>query len=314
MELPDGRRLAYAEYGDPRGRALLYFHGWPSSRLQGRALDEVAAERGLRVISPDRPGIGMSDPLPGRRFGDWPADVAALADSLGLGRFFLLGVSGGGPYILATAAKLGERVKAAAVVGGAPPLGEPADRHGLHWAYRMLASLERTRRTVVPAVIGAGRWMVERGSDKPPMSWILRSIPPVDREALRGSGGWELVSRGFLEAARGTRDGVLEEGELYLQPWDFAPERIRVPVRIWHGMADQNLPWELARRLAARIPGAATRWIEGGGHYSLPLERRGEIVDDLLAAGPDGDGGVRALAHRGPPRWRWKNRARRARP
>ena len=283
--LSDGRRLGFAEYGDPVGRPLLYFHGWPGCRLQGKALDGPARTRRVRVIAPDRPGIGLSDPLPGRRFGDWPADVAGLADALGLERFHVLGVSGGGPYTLATAARLPERVRAAAVVGGAPPLDNPADRSGMHWAYRMLASLKRTRRAMTPAVIGAGRWMVARGDHKAPMSWLLRSVPPVDRDALELSGGWEVVSRSFLEVARGDAGQVAAEGELYLQPWDFAPEEIRVPVRIWHGTADQNLPCALARRLAARIPGATSRWIEGGGHYSLPLVYLGEILDDLLAAG-----------------------------
>ena len=283
ISLADGRRLGFAEYGEPGGRPLLYFHGWPSSRLQGKALDGPARARGVRVISPDRPGIGLSDPLAGRRFGDWPADVRALADALGLGRFHVLGVSGGGPYALVTAARLPERVRAAAVVSGAPPLDDPADRGGLHWAYRLLASLQRTRRAVAPAMLGAGRWMVERGDHKPPMSWLLRSVPAVDREALAVSGGWEVVSRSFLEAARGDGGALVAEGELYLQPWDFAPEEIRVPVRVWHGTADQNLPCGLARRLAARIPGAVSHWIDGGGHYSLPLVRLEEILDDLLS-------------------------------
>lgn len=289
ITLADGRCLGFAEYGDSAGRPLMYFHGWPSSRLQGRALDRAACARGVRVISPDRPGIGLSDPLPGRGFGDWPADIRQLADQLGHPRFHVLGVSGGGPYALATAARLPERVVATSVVSGAPPLDDPADRDGLHWAYRMLASLERTRRAVVPAVIGAGRWMVERGSHKPPMSWILRSIPPVDREALRLTGGWEVVSRSFLEAARSNDGGVVTEGELYLKPWDFDPGEILGPVHIWHGTADQNLPCHLAQRLAARVPGATGRWIDGGGHYSLPLDHLEEIVDDLLAT-RDADG------------------------
>lgn len=117
------------------------------------------------------------------------------------------------------------------------------------------------------------------------MSWLLRSVPPVDRVALQTAGGWGVVSRSFLEAARGDRRQVMKEGELYLKPWDFAPEEIRVPVHFWHGTADQNLPCELARRLAARVPGAVEHWIEGGGHYSVPLQHTAEIVDDLLAAG-----------------------------
>ena len=121
VRLPDGRRLGFGDYGDPAGDPVLFFHGWPSSRYQGKLLHDLAAQRGLRVIAPDRPGVGLSDPLPGRGFASWPGDVAGLADALGIGRFKIYGISGGGPYTLATSAALPERVIAAAVDCGAPP-------------------------------------------------------------------------------------------------------------------------------------------------------------------------------------------------
>jgi pimeloyl-ACP methyl ester carboxylesterase len=282
--LPDGRQLGISEYGDPRGRPVMFFHGWPSSRIQARPLDGLALARGLRVIAPDRPGVGDSDPRPGRRFGDWPADVAALADALGLGRFLVLAVSGGGPYALAVAARLPERVEAVSVVSGAPPLDQPADRRGLHWAYRTLAGARQLRRAVLPPVLGASRWMVGRGSDQPPLSWLLHTIAPSDREVLRESDGWDTVSASFLNAIRGGPQRVLEEGELYLQPWDFHPEAITMPVSFWHGSDDRNLPLPLVQRLAARIPHAVTHWVAGSGHYALPLRLAPVILDELLAA------------------------------
>jgi len=137
--------LGYGEYGDPAGEPLFFFHGWPSSRYHGMMLHAEAERRGLRVIAPDRPGIGLSDPLPGRGFSSFPKDISALADELGLDRFRLFGISGGCPYTLATAAALPERVRAAAVICGAPPLGSPADKAHMHWAYRSLAGLRRLR-------------------------------------------------------------------------------------------------------------------------------------------------------------------------
>ena len=282
--LPDGRTLGYGDYGDPAGEPVFFFHGWPSSRYQGKLLHELAAERGLRVIAPDRPGVGLSDPLPGRGFGSWPRDVAGLADALGIGRFRLYGISGGGPYTLATAAALPERVVAAAVVCGAPPFGDPADRADMHWAYRTLTRLERLRRAATPAVIKASRWMIRRGPDRAPMSWMMRSVPPADREAIRDAGCWESVTRSYLEAVRTGTAHVLAEGELYIEPWDFSPEAIRVPTAFWHGLADKNLPCEVARKLAARVPGAEGNWIENEGHYSLPLRYRAQVLDWLRAA------------------------------
>lgn len=281
--LPDGRALGYGEYGDPGGVPVFFFHGWPSSRYQGKLLDQVATERGLRVIAPDRPGIGLSDPLPRRGFSAWPADVAALADSLGIDRFRLCGVSGGGPYTLATAAALPDRVIAAAVICGAPPFGGPADRARMHWAYRTLAGLRALRHAAAPAVIVGSRWMIARGAERAPMSWMMRSIPPSDREAIVHFGAWENVTRSYLVAAGSGSKAMIADGDLYLKPWDFSPEDIRVPVAFWHGLADKNLPCEVAKRLAARIPGATGHWIEGEGHYSLPLRYRGQVLDWLAS-------------------------------
>ena len=281
IRLPDGRALGYGEYGDPAGLPVLYFHGWPSSRYQAKLLHELAGERGLRVIAPDRPGVGLSDPMPARTFGGWPQDVAGLADALGIGRFRLYGISGGAPYTLATAAALPDRVIAAAIVCGAPPLGDPADRANMHWAYRTLTGLKKLRRTFPPPVIAASRWMIDRGADRAPMTWMMRSISPSDREAIADAGCWESVTRSYLEAVRNGSAPVLTEGELYLEPWDFSPENIRVPVAFWHGLADQNLPCDAAKKLAGRVPGSEGHWQEGEGHYSLPLRYRGPVLDWL---------------------------------
>src|SRR5512140_2188131 len=99
ITLPDGRKLAYAEYGDPDGKPVIYCHGNPGSRLDPKMLDlQLLRKFHVRIIAPDRPGMGGSDFLPGRKISDWPADVTALADGLHLDRFAILGISGGGPY------------------------------------------------------------------------------------------------------------------------------------------------------------------------------------------------------------------------
>ena len=285
VTLPDGRTLGYAEYGDPDGRPVLFFHGWPSSRYQAAYLDADARERGLRVLAPDRPGIGLSDPLPGRRFADWPRDVAAFADLLGIRSFPILGVSGGGPYTLAACGSLDGRITRAAIICGAPPLAGKADRSHMHWAYKTLASHRGFRRAALPALIPFSRWMVHRGARRAPMSWMLRSVPVHDREALHSIGGWEMVTRSYLEAIRNGPDSILTEGELYLQPWDFEPEKIAVPVRFWHGLDDANLPCEVAKRLAARVPGADGRWVENEGHYSIAIHLSPEALDWLKEEG-----------------------------
>ncbi len=115
IRLRDGGRLGYAEWGDTDGRPLLYFHGWPGARVEGRLGAEVARAKGIRFIALDRPGMGLSDYQPRRTFVDWPIDVAELAAALGLDRFAVLGISGGGPYAAACAWKLSERLTGAGI-------------------------------------------------------------------------------------------------------------------------------------------------------------------------------------------------------
>lgn len=123
LVLPDGRLLGYAEFGHPTGSPLLYFHGFPMSRLEGWMTDKVARRQHIRVISVDRPGYGLSTFQPHRRITDWPADVQALASQLDISRFAVLGMSGGGPYALACAHSLPqEMLSAVGVMCGAPPV------------------------------------------------------------------------------------------------------------------------------------------------------------------------------------------------
>lgn len=122
IKLKDGRILAYEKYGDPKGKPFFYFHGWPASRLSGKHVAKAAEKLKLRLISPDRPGIGFSTFKPNRKLLDWPDDIIQLADHLGIKKFSVAGSSGGGPYVLACAYKIPDRLVSAAVIAGLGPL------------------------------------------------------------------------------------------------------------------------------------------------------------------------------------------------
>ena len=130
VRLRDGRALAYAEHGSPRGIPIVHCHGAPSSRVEGNLIINaaVAEELGLRVIIPDRPGIGRSDFQVDRRIVDWPSDVLELATALELDTFGVLGESGGAPYALACGAQIPERVRVVGLVGGVAPFDRSEER------------------------------------------------------------------------------------------------------------------------------------------------------------------------------------------
>ena len=141
VHLADGRALAWTEAGEHSGSPVFSFHGLPGSRFQRHPDGGIARSRGLRLIHVERPGFGLSSPRPGRTLAEWPRDVAALADALGIGRFAVLGISGGGPFALACASLLPERVSACVTLGGVTDMGWPGAWDGYSEIERHLMRL-----------------------------------------------------------------------------------------------------------------------------------------------------------------------------
>jgi pimeloyl-ACP methyl ester carboxylesterase len=281
--LPDGRRLAYAVYGARDGRPVFYCHGFPGSRLEARLAEEVAAALGIALIAPDRPGFGQSDPLAGRALLDWPADLAALADHLAIERFHLVGVSGGGPYALAAAARLPQRLAGVGLVCALGRLGEAADTEGM-------APMAARAVRLYQHLPGFADWLYAQVAG--PLlgahpDWIFRviagSAPPADREVLAHAVVRERLLDSFREAFHQGGEGPAHDLALYTGAWGFAPAEIRLPVAIWHGEADTTVPVAMARRHAALIPAAQAHFLPGEGHFSLVVRHMHDILSVLLA-------------------------------
>lgn len=280
LKLSTGRTLGYAEFGDPRGTALFYFHGWPSSRLQGELLDEAGKRRGLRVISPDRPGIGLSDFHPGRTLADWPPLLRELAEEVGAEKFYVLGVSGGGPYSLVCAHAMPEQVLGASVVCGAPSL-RIAGTDGLFWAYKLgLWAQHHLPFTLRPGLRLAG-WIAGRKITQWPQNWLSRLYAAEDRRALQDERMHRIMMQSGREALLGDVRALRLDGMIYSSDWGFDLGEIQIPVRFWHGDEDWNIPLALAQKTAAQVPNAIFRITPRDGHYSLPLLRADEIVAEM---------------------------------
>ena len=286
FNVPRGPRLAYAEFGDPAGFPVIVAHGWPGSRLQLRFADEKARARGLRLIGIDRPGIGRSDPQPGRQFTDFPPLVAALADHLGLGQFAVIGESGGGPYTVAMAATLPERITRAAVICGAPPLADFDDWSELFWVFRFLLHVRKYARWAEVGLIWAGKLFLAALPGSWPLRVTLWSVPKADRRVIGREPEATYITETNREAYRRPR-GVVEDGNLYLEPWGIDYAAIRVPMAFWHGALDRTLPIGMTRWLAEQIPGAEFHARPDDGHYSIPIHAIDEVLDWVAAGKPD---------------------------
>jgi pimeloyl-ACP methyl ester carboxylesterase len=276
VRLRDRRAMSYSQFGAPEGFPIVNAHGGLACRLDVAAADAVAVESGVRLISPDRPGVGLSDPQPGRTVLDWTRDVAELLDQIDVDRFAVMGWSMGGQYAAALGHALRNRVSRVAIIAGALPLADPGVFDELPAMDRFLTRM--SQRAPWPA----RQWFrMMRGTAHIAPSWYgrlaARTLGPADGAVIRdeGFGAFATMSR---EASRQLA-GVVEEYRAWARPWGFAPEDLDVPVDVWAGTRDQLVNPSWPHRLAARIPNATLN-IRDGGHF-LAHRYYGEIFEAL---------------------------------
>ncbi len=277
LTLPDGRQLAYAEFGPSDGIPVLYFHGAPSSRLEPALIGSAAIDRaGLRVIAADRPGVGRSDFLPSRKLSHWAADVVCLADSLGIDRFVVFGNSGGGPYAAACAAQLPKRVIAAVIVSGAWQMTDPEVRGNLPLMNRLVWLLARRfppgLRLLLKTMAGESK-----ATDEEDLARMRTFLPPGDVASFSSPGrlaAMQAAIRACLEL--GTK-GTAWDMRIHVQPYDvsFGGETL---TRIFHGGMDRNVPIQLAQKMARAISRGELTVFPEDGHVSTLCEHFEEVA------------------------------------
>jgi pimeloyl-ACP methyl ester carboxylesterase len=277
ITLPDGRRLAYEEYGDPSGTPVVNCHGGLTSRLDVGRCADVAARAGIRLISPDRPGIGRSDPKPDRTLLDWPNDVAALADALGVGRFGVLGWSAGGPFAAACVFALADRVTSAALVASAIPGDWPDMADEINRTDRGLLRLSFRAR---PGALLALRVMGLCAAHAPAgfRRASCRSLDEPSRRVVMA----DPLNTYTEPIAEGLRrpSAVVEDYRIFGSAWGFGLDALRPPVAVWQGKADALVPVGWGERLAAAMPGARLRLLPDEGHF-LTTTRYAEVFSVL---------------------------------
>jgi pimeloyl-ACP methyl ester carboxylesterase len=265
VTLPDGRALSYADIGERRGRFVFFFHGAPISRLHLSYLEKELARQGVRVIAPDRPSYGRSSPQPGRTLADWPNDVAALADALGVDRFVVAGHSSGGPYAVACAALMPHRVLGGLVFGGVTDAGWREGLSGFIPSERAIMSLPDERSALA--------WCVEQfgadGSRFRDASAIQFGEPDsaLFADPHAGAAIDAAVTEAFAQGISGYAQDIFVQG----RPWPFDPRAITAPMLLVHGECDQIVPVAHSRHTAA-VTGGALHLLPGHGHMTTLAE------------------------------------------
>lgn len=283
VSTPDGRELCVELAGNPGGRTILIHSGTPNSRhMYGRWIED-AEQRGARLVSYDRPGYGGSTPQPGHSVADGASDVRAIAEAMQIDRLAVWGVSGGGPYALASAALLPDLVVAAGVLASIAPWGVP----GLDFFAGMgednvedielfFSDREAARRKAAQD----REELLSVTADQITKGWESL-VSPADAAVLTGDFA-ELLVRDFQDGLAPGDQGWWDDNVSHLSPWGFELDSIRVPVRIWHGHQDQFVPVQHGQWLAEHVSGAEADITETDGHLTLLVNRVPEVHEWLL--------------------------------
>ncbi|XBB69616.1 alpha/beta hydrolase [Nocardioides sp. WV_118_6] len=281
----DGRRLSFAEYGSPRGPAIVWMHGTPGARRQipvdARA---YAAEAGVRIIGIDRPGIGSSTPYLYPDVRDWTADLALLLDALAIDTLRVIGLSGGGPYALAAGAAMPERVRGVGVLGGVAPTRGPDAAEGgiIRLAVHAAPVLAATRVPLGMALTGAIRTVKPLAG--PALDLYAAVQPPGDKNLLGRPEFKAMFLDDLLNGSRFQTSAPLADLLLFTRDWGFALDDVRVPVRWWHGDDDHIVPFRHGQHCVDRLPDATMTTIDGESHLGgLGIAQK--VMAELLALG-----------------------------
>lgn len=279
VALSDGRSLGYAEFGDPGGKPILLFNG-TASRLFYPMDDAVAVSLQARIITVERPGLGLSNFKPGRRLLDWPDDVLQLANALGLETFAVAGASAGGPYAAVCAFKLPEHITKLALISSLAPFNVPEIAQGMTLAYRMIPFMAHR----LPWLLNVMQTMLMRNPEEVWKQFYNR-LPECDRAILQRQANTDMKAsllRDLPELYRQGPQGTVQDMQVLTGPWGFDPADIRVKTYVWQGEEDVNVPPGMGRYLARTIPNCTARFIPNEGHLTY-INQWPEVVQVLVS-------------------------------
>lgn len=268
LKLADGRTLAYTEHGDFSGKPVIFLHGNPGSRLMRHPDEGIAYSLGIRIITPDRPGYGLSDYQPERTLLHMPGDIAQLADHLNLAEFAVFGVSAGGPYAAAIAYKLPDRVSQAALVSGAAPMDRDGAYEGMN--DRMQAAFQMSERYpgwLLHALTALGTRAALRDPEKT-LADTAATLSTDDQHVLAQPAIRKQVMQYRAEATRNGVRGIVREAKILVSPWGFPLADIKPPVHLWYWADDTSVPEQMGRYLEQHIPNTIPHFLPGGGHFA----------------------------------------------
>ncbi len=279
FKLPDGRELGYAKYGHPNGKAGLFFHGIPGSRLQRNPDLTALQELSICIYALDRPGTGLSTYQKDRKLLDWADDVHAFVNELGIEKFFVIGISSGGPYTLACACRMPERITQISLVSALAPLHEGEFFDIIDPKMRRLFKFAKQMPTLLNGLIRITFLFLKDRFDVA-FEKLVADLPESDKNLLHQTAIAEMFRNDVAQAFRQGSKGVVNDMRILSEPWGFSLSDIKLPVNVWHGTADTIVPIQLAKFYLENLPNVQAHFIEGAGHF-MALQYMKDIFSQI---------------------------------
>lgn len=277
--LEDGRKLGFADFGDPDGQPIFFFSE-AGTRLGRPPHDDLTDGLGARLITVDRPGIGLSSPIDDFTLLDWSDDIAELAVALGINRFAVIGVSFGGPYAAACGYALPDRVTDVALINSFAPLDAPGMQETLSGTTRVYAKFAQWTPALLRPIVAGLRTVVLRDPSFVVQQMALQASPP-DQRILEEIAVRRVLINELSEVYRQGAAGYVRELTVHASPWGFAPAQIHMHTYLWQGEQDPTVPAEMGRYLAGEIPDCDATFLPDQGHY-LVFPHWKEILVTIL--------------------------------
>ena len=279
LKLPDGRQLCFAEYGAPKGQPIFVFHGNPNSRLLWGVIPGSPFLPNVRLIAPDRPGFGQTDFKKDiTTLQNWPNDITALADSLGIKKFAVFGPSGGGPYALSCAWKIPERLTSVGIFASVGPFIPETDKN--------IAAPVRMMWAKAPKLPGLFKlqmklfaWLA-RKYPKLYIKMVLKEFSETDRKDYERLNIAELIQ---VDRNEGYRQGGIGTWYDAMIPanWPIPLNEIKTKVYLWQGEEDISVPLSMGQYMAGKLPNCEAKFIKGVGHFWI-FEHLAEMLEKLV--------------------------------
>lgn len=285
--LQDGRTLGFAEYGNLQGLPIIYFHGFPGSRLEGKFFHNHFQQSAFRIIAVDRPGIGLSSSHKHRTLLSHGEDIAELIKGLNLHRVILFGISGGVPYVFASAQKIEKKSIAGIVaISGLAPILPNITHFPMKYKISIKIAKNFPKLMRFFMKIAWSRHYQNFDTSYKATMKMINDLQPQDKKLFTNNHeNIESFMHDYIGAYQQGIEGVAQDAEIYVRPWDFHLRQIPsdYPVVIWHGTDDQIVPYEMAYYFREQISHASIKLFENEGHFSVAYNHLGKLIPEIKA-------------------------------